>query len=209
MTHSLHRRGHPENLKGDFVFLCTPAKGVNTSGAGKKLKNILRILMESDVANIGFYGIGSLADEWDEEVIAASIDEYSRLRCCFDRKEALRTVLQEIKAGDFGLSVVVSGLIPEVLDMARELGLVPHTINLSCGVFGNTSLLPGQPVLELTTMCGHGLISHRLAAAVIRKIRAGSLDVGAGVEILRKPCTCGIFNPTRAGAILSEQKRSG
>jgi hypothetical protein len=71
---------------------------------------------------------------------------------------------------------------------------------------GDTDCLPDEPVLELSTMCGHGLISHRLASTIIQKTRAGVLDIEKAVAILRKPCTCGIFNPTRARGILAAQQ---
>jgi hypothetical protein len=206
MTHSLHRQGKSESLKDDFVLLCTPAKGVNANGAGKKLKKILRIILEEGPANIGFYGIGSVADGLETEAVIASLDDTSRLRCCFDDRDKLAAAVEKIKKGNFGLSIVISGGISEVQDLARELALTPHTIHLSCGILGDTDCLPDEPVLELSTMCGHGLISHRLASTIIQKTRAGVLDIEKAVAILRKPCTCGIFNPTRARGILAAQQ---
>ena len=206
MTHSLHRQGKSESLKDDFVLLCTPAKGVNAKGAGKKLKKILRIILEEGPANIGFYGIGSVADGLETEAVIASLNDTSRLRCCFDDRDKLVAAVEKIKKGNFGLSIVISGGISEVQDLARELDLTPHTIHLSCGILGDTDCLPDEPVLELSTMCGHGLISHRLASTIIQKTRAGVLDIEKAVAILRKPCTCGIFNPTRARGILAAQQ---
>ena len=164
-----------------------------------------RIFKKAGPANIGFYGIGSIVDGLETEAVIASLHDTSRLRCCFDDRDKVAKVVAKIKKGNFGLSLVVSGKISEVLDMARELNLTPHTIHLSCDILGKIDLLPEEPVLELTTMCGHGLISHRLAAAVIQKTRAGALDIEKAVDILRKPCTCGIFNPTRARGILAAQ----
>lgn len=206
MTHSLHRHVNLESLVDDFIILCTPAKGVNARGAGEKLKKILRLFFDEGPANIGFYGMGSMADGLETEAVIASLHDTSRLRCCFDDRNKVATVVAKIKKDDLGLSVVISGTISEVLDMAHALELVPHTINLSCGILGKVDLLPEAPVLELSTMCGHGLISHRLASAILQKTRAGILDIEKGVDILRKPCTCGIFNPTRARDILAAQQ---
>lgn len=208
MTHSLHRKGDSESLKNDFVFLCTPSKGRNSKGASKKLKQILSILLTANPTNIGFYGVGSMADCLDTKAVADSLNDNSRLRCCFDERAKVEFVLEQIKEGDFGLSVVISGVIAEVLDIARGVGLTPHTINLSCGVLGNTDLLPEGPILEISTMCGHGMISHRLVSVIINKIKSGTLDVEKAVAILCKPCTCGIFNPTRARAILVGQQEA-
>jgi hypothetical protein len=37
---------------------------------------------------------------------------------------------------NLGLSVTVSGLIEEIFDICKELGIKPHSINLSLGVWG-------------------------------------------------------------------------
>lgn len=202
MTHTLHRIGSEASLKNDYVFLCTPAKGINTEGAREKLIKILDILMESGPINIGFYGHGSIIDDICIEGVKKHLHDISRLRCCFDDKEKIKEVLEKVKAENFGLSITVSGLISEILEISRELSLKPHTVNISCGVFGKTNYLPNKKIREITTMCGHGMVGYRLTEDTIDKLKKGKIDMKEAIGTLQKPCTCGIFNPSRAREIL-------
>ena len=208
MTHSLHRCGKEDALKKDYVFLCTPAKGVNQQGVVGKLINILNIIVEAGPANIGFYGYGSLMDGISIEEVKKGFHENSRLRCCFDDKEKLKTVLRRIKDEDSGLSITVSGLISELKEISEEINLKPHTVNLSCGVFGNLDRLPHLKIREITTMCGHGMISHRHVDATIQALKEKKIERHEAVHQLAKPCTCGIFNPTRAKEIVTDIMRN-
>jgi hypothetical protein len=202
MTHSLHRVGDTCNLREDFVFLCTPSKGINNNGAAQKLIRILDIIMEIGPVNIGFYGHGNIMGGINIEDIKKSIHDNSRLRCCFDDKEKLIELLRRIKQDDFGLSITISGLIDDIMDISRRLSINPHTINLSCGVYGKVERLPDKSMLELSTMCGHGMIGHRLTKNLTGKIIDKEIEIHNAVEIMGRLCTCGIFNPVRARKIL-------
>lgn len=61
------------------------------------------------------------------------------------------------------------------MGMAREVGLQPHTINLSLGIRGKKELPPGPEVLELTTMCGHALVARNLVRKAVAEVRAGRM----------------------------------
>jgi len=127
----------------------------------------------------------------------------SRVRCCFDDREKLKEVLKRVKDEDLGLSITVSGLISEIEAISRELEITPHTVNISCGVFGNVDRLPEKEILEMSTMCGHGVVSANLVREAMDRLREGELDVDEAVRKLGGPCTCGIFNPSRAREILT------
>jgi hypothetical protein len=204
MTHSLHRRGSVESLRGDYVFLCTPATGINDKDSARKLVRILDILMEVGPANIGFYGHGSLINGINIEEVKKTLHDNSRLRCCFDDKEKLKEALRRIKAEDLGLSITISGLISELEGISRELSLKPHTINISCGCFGRVERLPHARMLEISTMCGHGMISFQLVENILTRLRHGAIGFDVAVRELGGPCTCGIFNPSRANDILHD-----
>ena len=204
MTHSLYRLGSEDSLKGDFIFLCTPATGINDKDSTLKLIRILEILLEVGPTNIGFYGHGSLLDDISIEAIKKTIHDTSRLRCCFDDREKLEEVLRRIKVEDLGLSITVSGLLTELENIYEALDLKPHTINISCGIFGKIDRLPRRKILEISTMCGHGMISHGLAENIIKRAQEGNIDMDKAVYQLGKPCTCGIFNPSRAHKIIKD-----
>ncbi len=202
MSRSLHRLGSRESLKIDYVFMCTPAQGVNNTGVARKLNEILDILMDVGPVNLGFYNQGSLISGISIEDIKESMNDNSRLRCCFDSREKIKEVLKRINATNYGFSIVISGLITEIIDMAKELSLKPHTINISCGVFGRVDRLPDTKALEMSTMCGHGMIAHRFTTATIDKLKKGQISINEAIQLLGEPCTCGIYNTTRAREIL-------
>jgi hypothetical protein len=202
MSHSLHRLGSSESLKRDYVFLCTPAQGINSTGATQKLIEILDILLEVGPVNLGFYNQGAMMSGICIEAIKENINDNSRLRCCFDSREKIKEVLKRVNAKNFGLSIVISGLITEIIDIAKELSLKPHTINISCGVFGRVDRLPEAKALEISTMCGHGMIAHRFTTSTIEKFKKDQISLDEAIQLMGEPCTCGIYNPTRAREIL-------
>ena len=201
MTHTLHRRGDQKSLCEDYVMLVLPAKGVNEEGAQQKLEQIWDLLSkyESDLVNFGnitkgnshVASIGSLRDAPCRMVHAV-----------FKDRETLKACLEEIKEADFGLSVVISGLYEEVEKTSAEAGLSPHTVEHSLGIHGNVERLPGENVLEITTMCGHAMVSPNLIYHLLKEIEEGRLSHDDGAIELSKQCRCGIFNPYRAQRLL-------
>ncbi|MGE5576968.1 MAG: hypothetical protein ACM3TT_07225 [Syntrophothermus sp.] len=203
MTHSLHRRGTLENLSEDFVLLATAAAGVNHEGSKDKLRKILEIVYEAGPANIGSYDTGTIYAGVSIEEIKAALNEVPRVRCAFSSREKIKEVLRQIKEADLGISITVSGLTEDVLEMARELGLTPHSINLSLNIWGKTEELPSEDVLEFVTMCGHGLISRSLVEKAIADVKAGKKTPRQAAELVAHPCVCGIYNPDRAEALFA------
>ena len=106
------------------------------------------------------------------------------------------------RPNEIGISIVVSGLIGEVFNIAKEIDLKPHTVFLSLGIHGNKELLPDEKVLEITTMCGHGLVATKLAETTMRKVKQGRLSADEGAKLLAQPCPCGIFNTDRCQNLL-------
>lgn len=209
MSHSLHRYGKEEDLMNDFTFYARTSRWVNREGCGPKLKKILRILLSEKVVNYGSSHAGkSLKSGLDPDVHAKSLDSAYGVACTFSDREALKAVLEKVKEADTGISVVVSGLIDEIVKIAQESGLKPHTAFLSLGIHGNRALLPADEVLEITTMCGHGLVSSKLTRTVIQKVRDGQMNPVEGADLLAQPCPCGIFNTDRCESILERCKES-
>lgn len=209
MTHSLHRRGSSASLANDYVILVTPAVGFNDEGAPDKLREALEVVLEAEPANIGSYATGTVFAGATPEEIRQGLWEQPRVRCAFAGREQVKRVLEELKKKDLGLSVTVSGLTDEVLDLAREVGLKPHSINLSLGVWGNTAVLPSEDVLEFVTMCGHGLISRYLVEKAIDLVRRGRRTPEQAARMIAPPCVCGIFNPVRAAELFRKYVPAG
>ncbi|MCL4488003.1 MAG: hypothetical protein M1570_07720 [Chloroflexi bacterium] len=203
MTHSLHRRGSVNSLKDDYVFITRTVAGLNRTGCGPKLKTIRNILCDVGISNTGRMETGeNMAHGLTEEMLRADETESPIIAASVPSRARIKEIVRRVKEADLGLSVTVSGLIDEVLDMCRELDLQPHTVNLSLGVHGKTELLPSEDCLELTTMCGHALIASHLADQMQADVTAGRTDSQAAARQLARPCICGIFNLTRAEVLL-------
>ena len=205
MSHSLHRTGSVESLANDYVFISRPAIGVNEEGAGSKMKRMLEIVFDLGPTNIGALWIqkNTLTGMTHQDMIDGMTDR-ATVFCSMANRDKLKEALALMKEEDLGISITISGLIDDLVNLASELGLQPHSVNLSLGVHGKTELLPAQEVMELTTMCGHGLIAGGLAAEALQAVRAGDMTACQAARTVGTPCICGIFNLERAEALLTE-----
>jgi len=205
MTHSLHREGPIDLLQREYVLFVYPARGFNYEGSEPKIRRLAELIYIQKPANMlvstlrkNLYS-GVKPEEWFE-----SIKDGAKVYCVFNNREQLKKALIRIKEKNEGISIMVSGLIDRVREIAAEAGLNPHTINLSLGIQGNKDRLPPPDIRQFTTMCGHGMVSPKLVRDVIRRIKTGKLDFWEGSIILASPCTCGIVNPYRSAEMLKE-----
>ena len=189
ITHTLHRKGNLESLKGDYVILAMLAAGIKDRDpdAKKKLVEIGKIFKQHDPENIITENVWKIST-----IITASFKDI----------ETVKDILKILKEKDFGISIVVSGIISEIRKIVTEIGLDLHTAHLSLGVFGKKDLLPSEKVLEITTMCGHACISPQSVEYYVNQIKNKKITVEKAAEKLAKPCVCGIVNIKRTKEIL-------
>jgi hypothetical protein len=200
MTHSLHRRGTAENLSEDYVVLCLPAIGINDDSHDAKLQEFLRIALRHDPTNIGAITLGNMYSHQKEEVVNAA---HGIVHGVFVSKEAVTEVLKELEKANLGMSIVVSGIFEIVDKCLEDAGLKHHTANFSLGIWGKTEKLPSNDILEVTTMCGHAMVSTNLVKAMVAEIKAGTKTPEEAAKALVPQCACGIFNPARAAKLLA------
>jgi hypothetical protein len=205
MTHSLHRYGNEESLREDYVVLTFD----NTGGLLRWPKSRLRskfpllyallkkIYLRLRRASLPLPSPGKKDRE----------DKSAKNAFVFTSKEALCQTLQMLKDADTGKSVVVSGLFDEVKSCLDGLGLPFHTVQFSLGCFGKTELLPEEKILEVTTMCGHHMISPALVKYLERRFIRGKITSHEAARIMGNLCVCRIFNEYRAAKILERSKR--
>ena len=207
MSHTLHRRGSAESLRDDIVFLMLPAHRFNDVDASKeeigaKLRRFMEIGLEKGCICIGNASTGNITTLGGIQQVLDSTVEGATVHCVFDDEKKAVEMMKALKEADLGLSVVVSGLFDMVGECCKKSGLQPHTVEYSLGVWGNTALLADEPVMEINTMCGHGMVSVGRIQDVVKKIQSGRMTCEEGGEELGKTCTCGIFNWKRAAEIL-------
>ena len=199
MTHTLHRRGSRESLSGDYTLMMLQAVGINDKDSTPKIQEYLRIVLRHNARNIGSVDMGGMLDKTEEVIANASKIGHA----VFDNQADLTAALKEIKEADLGISVIASGIYENVDECLEKVGLKHHTGNFSLGIWGKTEKLPGDDILEVTTMCGHALIAPNLVKAMVKEIKAGTRTPEAAAKVLMPQCACGVFNPVRAGKLLA------
>lgn len=201
MTHTLHRRGEKDSLAKDYVVLAMSAKGINEKGSAEKMRQFLRIAHRYKPVNMGDMKTGNIFSVELEKIIG-EVKDTSIVHAVFTDLPTVVDFIKEIKEADLGLSVVISGLFEAAKECCRKVGLNLHTIEHSLGIWGRLEKLPREEVLEVTTMCGHGMVSAHLVTSLIEDIKAGRLTTDEAAKELSKQCCCGIFNPVRGAELL-------
>lgn len=221
MTNTLHRFGAPDTLRNDYIIFAMPARGINEEGAPEKLQRFLRMALKHQPVNIGHAMRGGLYrasqnltplahwrrhDVVDPEELVQAIDACSTVAAVFDNPTKLEAFLRDLRAADLGISVNISGLATEVHGCCRRAGITRHSVEYSLGLHGDLHRLPERHVLELSTMCGHGMISHNFARKMIDWVKEGRREPRQAATYMARFCSCGIFNLTRAIRILEEAR---
>jgi len=138
MTHSLHRRGSEDTFQDDYVFISRPAMGINHVGCKSRVQRTLQIIFEEGPTNLGSLTTQeNMTMGLDPQKLIDGIEDNSPVMCCFHEREKVVNVLKRVKEEELGLSVVVTGLIDNIQEICEEVGLKPHSANISLGIHGN------------------------------------------------------------------------
>ncbi len=221
MTNTLHRFGSRESLQKDYIIFAMAARGINDEGAPAKLQAFLRLALKHHPINVGNAVKGGIfrasqrltpLAHWrrrefiDPQEVVQSIDACTTVSAVFDDPASLEAFLAELKATDLGISINISALTDEARTCCQRAGITRHSVEYSLGFHGDLNLLPDRHVLELSTMCGHGMVSHNFVKKMIDWVKEGRRDPQQATTYLAKFCTCGIYNTTRAIQILQEAR---
>ena len=187
----------------DYVVLAMSSAGFNREGSAPKLKEIMKIFAKYNPVNMGDMAHTCMARGGSHEEIIGGITEKSIIHAVYTDKETVMKVLEELKGADFGISIVVTGIFEEIFNLCKRVSIKgPFTVNMSLGIMGRTELLPDEKILEITTMCGHGMVSHRLTEEQIEKVRRGEITAEQAAREFARQCVCGIFNQARAAELI-------
>jgi len=208
MTNTLHRQGTRENLAGDYVIFSTSAAGYNKEGCAPQIKQFYQIVLRHDPVNVGGINTGNMTKDGIENILQR-VNDATHATAVFDNLDTLAKVVQELKEADLGFSINISGLIEGADECCRKAGLVRHSVEHSLGYVGAVNRLPERPVLEISTMCGHGMVSFNLVKKMIELVKLGKLTPAQAAGQLARPCECGAFNPKRAEFLLEQLRNMG
>lgn len=201
MTHTLHRRGNSGSLSGDYVVFTMSAKTLNEEGSAERMRRFLQIILRYQPVNFGDMITGNIHMKSEEEILN-NIQTTSIVHGVFTDPAIVTQVLQELKEADLGLSVIVSGVHDVTETCCLRSRLQKHTLENSLGIHGQLQKLPGEEILQVTTMCGHGMVPANLVEKTVWEIKKGKKTLHEGALALTRPCHCGIYNPVRAEQLL-------
>ena len=199
MTHTLNRTGLSEAWPGEEIAVLCMAHNTEKPKKMDAMKKLAETVLKYNPNNVIGRPMGL-----DNEAIEMMAPMTGIITAVFNDKEDVEKLVKEIKEQELGVSVVLSALFSDVRDVCACAGLKEHTYHTSLGVFGKTEKLPDEKTLEITTQCGHALISSHLVEALVKKIKKGKTTIEEAAQMLVKPCACGIGNTKRIEKILNE-----
>ncbi len=223
MTNTLHRFGQAESFKDDFIVFAIPTRMKKDPDTIPKLQRFLTLALDFKPVNMGDsrHGgsirpskhLGPMA-HWkrdnkpDFQAVIRGINSPATCAAVFDNEEAAERFVKRVREEDLGISVNVSTSIEGAKNCCRYAGIPRHSVGYSLGFEGNTDGIPEAPVAMLSTMCGHGMVSHSLAKKMVGFVKENRRTPEQAAAVLTRFCSCGVFNPARAKRIL-ESARMG
>ncbi len=211
MTDTLHRVISEAELDREFIVFCALAKGHNEKGWGLKAKRFAEIALKYSPVNIG--DIAQFVHKGTKEKVMDIIENISdgsdEVKVLLNNIDAVKGLLKELRDASLGISICVTGDEDILQDALKDIGIRPHSVEHSLGVRGRVEELPSRTVMELSTMCGHGMVTFNGVRLIIDRVKLGKMTTEEAADYLSIPCVCGIFNPDRAGRILEKVRTEG
>ena len=219
MTNTLHRYGNSESFRDDYIVFAMPCRGKNDDDCAPKLKRFLEMALPFKPVNLGDGIHGGAfrpaedmnpASHWTRELkpdfraVIDGITGYTTAAAVFDNLQAAQDFVKVVKEADLGMCINISTSIAGAEQCCDAADQNRHSIGYSLGFQGKTEKLPSTQVLSLTTMCGHGMISHSFAKKMIDWVKEGRRTPDQAAAYMAHFCSCGVYNPSRAKRILEE-----
>jgi hypothetical protein len=228
MTNTLHRysehyaRAPGEDVRpvtDDYIVFAMASKGANDDGIVEKYREFLKLALRFHPVNIGDATHGGWlrprrdltpVDHWrrdrspDPEAVLAGIDGPSTVAAVFDRYENMKAFVDALSKADFGVSINISAPMDAAHRCCKEVGIARHSVEYSLGFQGRLEKLPEARTLELSTMCGHGMVSAAFARKMLDWVKENRRTPAEAAAYMARFCSCGVFNIERAKRLLEE-----
>lgn len=223
MTNTLHRFGDAASFYDDYIVFAIPSRGKNDKGCLPKLQEFLRMAVSFKPVNLGDASHGGAlrpsqdmrpTSHWkrdmtpDFEAVINGVDTPTTVAAVFDSRVNAEDFVTAVRKADLGLCINISTSIDGAEQCCHAAGIPRHSVGYSLGFEGKTEKLPNTQVLSLSTMCGHGMISHSLAKKMIDWVKEGRRTPEQAVTYMARFCSCGVYNPSRAKRILEDARGS-
>lgn len=223
MTNTLHRFGPASSFRDDYVVFAICSRGKNDKDALPKLRQFLSMAIPFKPVNLGDARHGgclrpsnemSPFNHWtrdmtpDLEEVVRGLDAPTTVAAVFDNRAAAVDFLKKVKEADLGMSINISTSVENAEACCHEVGIPRHSVGYSLGFEGKTEKLPNTQTMLLSTMCGHGMVSHSLAKKMIDWVKEGRRTPEQAVTYMARFCSCGVFNPSRAKRVLEDARHA-
>ena len=221
MTNTLHRYGKAAVFEDDYILFAIPCKGKNDEEAVERLKKFLKICTRHHPVNMGNSTYGAYKPsqglhptvhwfrntEADYDGVIAAVEKIGTVAAVFNTRKKAEQCLADLIEADLGLSINMSTSVEGAHRAAENCGIHRHSVEYSLGFIDPHDHLPSSQVLELSTMCGHGMVSFNLARKMLDMVREGRRTTDQAVVTLARFCPCGVYNPERAKRLLEESRK--
>ncbi len=233
MTNTLHRfSDHYAREPGDdarpvtddFIVFAMASKGVNDDDLVRKYRAFMKLALEHGPVNVGDATHGGWlrpqkdltpANHWrrehrpDPEAVLRGIDGPTTVAAVFDTFEKMRAFVEALAKADIGVSVNIAAPMDAAHRCCRDVGLPRHSVEYSIGFRGRLERLPEARTLELSTMCGHGMVSAAFARKMLDWVRENRRTPAEAAAYMARFCSCGVFNTKRAERLLDAARSPG
>ena len=239
MTNTLHRYSehyafepppNPQPVDNDFIVFAMASRGVNDDQLVEKYRSFLRLALRHNPVNIGDATKGGVlrprrdmnpTAHWkrdqlpNPDEVIAGIEGHTTVAAVFEYYHDMTAFVADVRAANLGISVNISAPIDAAERCCRDTGITRHSVEYSLGFCGRVDRLPNATTLELSTMCGHGMLSANFAMKMVDWVKENRRSPEEAARYMARFCICGVFNIKRAEGIiekacnLTRQDRSG
>jgi hypothetical protein len=228
VTNTLHRysdhyafegSANPQPITDDYIVFAMASRGLNDKNLVEKYRRFLRLALTHNPVNIGDASKGGAlrprtdmnpSAHWrrdhtpDPEQVIAGIEGHTTVAAVFDSYQAMKAFVEEVKETDLGISINISAPMDDARRCCQETGITRHSVEYSIGFHGRVDKLPDGTTLELSTMCGHGMVSANFARKMIEWTKENRRTPEEAARYLARFCICGVFNIRRAERIIRQ-----
>jgi hypothetical protein len=114
----------------------------------------------------------------------------------------MKAFVADVKAANLGISINISAPIEAAERCCSDTGITRHSVEYSLGFCGRVDRLPDAATLELSTMCGHGMLSANFVMKMVGWVKENRRSPAEAARYMARFCSCGVFNLKRAEEII-------
>lgn len=233
MTNTLHRYSEhyaPDRsaaarpVENDYIVFAMSSRTLNDDNLTEKYRTFARLALRHNPVNVGDATKGGIyrpepnlnpVAHWrrdhhpDPDRVVNEIEGHTTMAAVFSTFENMEAFVKDLREADLGVSVNISAPMDAAKRCCQDVGVKRHSVEYSLGFQGRVERLPDRAVLEIGTMCGHGMVSHNLVKKLLDWIKEGRRTPREATRCLARFCICGVFNTARAEELFEKARTGG